>query len=265
VHRLLTLRWLAFTLVVLALAGVFVQLGRWQLHRLDDREHRNTVTRANLAAAPAPVTEALGPDRRVARDNEWRIVTATGTYDTAHQVVARYRNVKDRPGFEIVTPLLLPDGTAVLVDRGFVPRATNSSDLPAVPAAATGTVTVTGKLRHSEHGADSATHPVDGQVRLINAPAIAASTGLDLADGYMTVDEQVPAPGAGLSGFPLPELDSGPHFFYALQWFFFALLALGGLVYFAREDVRGGGTEGETADRELRADRGPADRGAGLG
>ncbi len=264
-HRLLTGRWVAFTLVVLALAGVFVQLGRWQLHRLDEREQRNAVTRANLAAAPAPIDEALGADRRVARDNEWRSVRVTGRYDAQHQIVARYRNVKDRPGFEIVTPLLLEDGTAILVDRGFVPRATNSSDLPAVPEPVAGTVSVTGKLRHSEHGADNATRPVNGQVRLINAPAIAASTGLRLPDGYMTVDEQIPAPGAGLSGLPLPELDSGPHFFYALQWFFFALLALGGLVYFAREDVRGGRTEGDTADRELRADRGHADRGAGLG
>ena len=32
----------------------------------------------------------------------------------------RYRNVKDRPGFEIVTPLMLADGKAVLVDRGFL-------------------------------------------------------------------------------------------------------------------------------------------------
>jgi len=263
VRRLLTVRWIARALVVLALAGVFIELGQWQLHRLDQRQHRNQVTRTNLAAVPAPLADVLGPDRRVGTATEWRSVVATGRYDVSHQIVARYRNVKDRPGFEIVTPLLLDDGTAILVDRGFVPRATNSSDLPEVPEPAAGTVTVTGRLRHSERGDEHATHPVHGQVRLINGPAIAASTGLPLADGYMTEDEQVPPPGEGLSGLPGPEIDSGPHFFYAMQWFFFALLALGGLVYFAREDVRGDGDK--TADRGLRADRGRAHGGPGLG
>ena len=262
--RLLTVRWLAFALAVLVLAGVCIELGRWQMHRLDERRDRNTVTRANLAAASAPVADVLGPDRTVGRDKEWRSVVATGRYDAAHQVVIRYRNVRDQPGFEVVTPLLLADGTAILVDRGFVPRATNSSHVPELPPPAPGEVTVTGRLRHSERGDDSATQPVNGQARLINAPAIAASTGLRLADGYMTVDEQVPAQAEGLSGLPGPEIDSGPHFFYALQWFFFALLALGGLVYFAREDVRGGKSDTATQDRGLRPDRRHADRGAGV-
>ncbi len=262
--RLLTVRWLAFTLAVLVLAGVCIQLGRWQLHRLDERRDRNAVTRTNLAAAPGPVTEVLGPDRVIGRDKEWRSVVATGRFDPDHQIVIKYRNVKDRPGFEVVTPLLLADGTAILVDRGFVPRATASSDVPDLPPPATGDVTVTGKLRHSERGDDGATRPVDGAARLINANAIAASTGLRLADGYMTVDEQVPAPAEGLAGLPGPEIDSGPHFFYALQWFFFALLALGGLVYFARQEVIGAEPDTASPDRGLRDDRRHADRGAGI-
>jgi cytochrome oxidase assembly protein ShyY1 len=258
-RRLLTFRWIAFTVVVLVLTGVFVQLGRWQLHRLDERHQRNAATRANLAAAPAPLDQVVGPDRRVDRANEWRRAVVTGQYDATHGIVVRYRNVKGDPGFEIVTPLLLDDGSAVLVDRGFVARERSSSQLPGgVPDPAQGQVTVTGRLRHSENGESQAVTPIDGHTRLINGPAIAAATGLRLVDGYMTVDEQVPPPGAGLSGLPLPELDSGPHFFYAMQWFFFALLALGGLVYFAREDVRSGRKQAvaePAADRGLRADR----------
>jgi cytochrome oxidase assembly protein ShyY1 len=36
-----------------------------------------------------------------------------------------------------------------------------------------------------------------------------------------------PAPGAPVR-LPLPSLDEGPHFGYAIQWFLFALIALGG-------------------------------------
>jgi cytochrome oxidase assembly protein ShyY1 len=259
-RRLLTPRWIAFTLVVLVLAGVFVQLGRWQLHRLDERHQRNAITRSNIAAAPAALGDALGPGRTVERANEWRRVTVTGRYDPANQIVARYRNVGGDPGFEIVTPLLLDDGTAILVDRGFIQRDRNNSQAPSgVPAPTSGQVTVTGRLLHSERGESAAITPVDGHARLINAPAIAAATGLNLPDGYLALEEQVPPPAAGLTGLPLPELDSGPHFFYALQWFFFALLALGGLVYFAREDIRSGGNSKPVStpaeDRRLRADR----------
>ncbi len=259
-RRLLTLRWIAFTLVVLVLAGVFVQLGRWQLHRLDERHQRNAITRSNIAAAPASLGEVLGPGRTVDRANEWRRVTVTGRYDPANQIVIRYRNVKDQPGFEIVTPLLLNDGTAILVDRGFIQRDRNNSQVPSgVPAPTAGQVTVTGRLLHSERGESAAITPVDGHARLINAPAIATATGLNLPDGYLALEEQVPPPAAGLTGLPLPELDSGPHFFYAMQWFFFALLALGGLVYFAWEDVRSGRKREPVStpaeDRRLRADR----------
>ena len=239
-RRLLTPRWIAFTVVVVVLAGVFVQLGRWQLHRLDDRHQRNAIIRTNIAAEPASLGAALGGADKVERSNEWRRVSLSGRYDPAHQIVIRYRNVKDRPGFEIVTPLLLADGSAILVDRGFVQRDRNSSEVPSdVPAPTAGEVTVTGRLRHSENGEPEATDAADGHARLINAPAIATATGLKLADGYVTLDEQNPPPAEGLTSLPLPEIDSGPHFFYALQWFFFALLAVGGLLYFARDEVRG--------------------------
>lgn len=282
VRRLFTPRAISLALAVVLLAAAFVQLGRWQLHRSSDRSDRNDITRANLAAPATPVAEVLPAGRTVDRAIEWRTVVATGRYDERNQVVIKYRNVKDRPGFEVVTPLLLADGTAVLVDRGFLPRASGSSQIPEIPPAPSGEVTVTGRLRHSERGETEAIRPVDGAARLINAEAIAASSGLRLLDGYMTVERQLPPAGDAWTGLPGPELDGGPHFFYALQWFFFALLAIGGLIYFTREDVRrdrveaplgdaGESEDGEPADatagppdRGLRADRGPADRGTGL-
>jgi cytochrome oxidase assembly protein ShyY1 len=236
------MRGLALALAVILLAGTCVQLGRWQLHRLGDRKERNDITRSNLAAPPTPLHEVVGPGQPVGRQHEWRQVTATGRYDESKQIVIKYRNVKDRPGFEIVTPLLLDDGTAVLVDRGFLPRAGSSSAVPAIPPAPTGQVTITGRLRHSERGDREAVTPVDRQARLINAGAIGRATGLDLVDGYIAADD--PA----FTQPPLPELNGGPHFFYALQWFFFALLAIGGLVYFSREESRARRVADERSD-----------------
>jgi cytochrome oxidase assembly protein ShyY1 len=269
--------------VILLLAGVCVELGRWQLHRLDERKARNGVTRTNLAAPPAPLAEVVGPQRVVGDQHDWRTAVVTGRYDASKQVVIRYRNVNDRPGFEIVTPLLLADGSGILVDRGFLPRQGAELAPLSVPAVPSGQVTVTGRLHRSERGGNTnGGTPAGGTARLINGPEFASALGLSLYDGYLTVDRQQPPADPAFGGFPGPEIDDGPHFFYALQWFFFALLAIGGLVYFSRQDIQGdkseegdssGGQAGRPdpepvaagpADRGLRADRGHPDGGAGL-
>jgi cytochrome oxidase assembly protein ShyY1 len=235
----MNVRWLTAALGVLVLAAVCVLLGRWQLHRLDERKARNEVTRSNLAAAPAPIDQIVGPQGLVGDQHAWRTAIVTGTYDASKQVILKYRNVDDRPGFEIVTPLLLPDGKAVLVDRGFLDRQGAELMPSHVPAVPTGEVTVTGRLRRSENGGHTnGGTPDDGTARLINGPDFAKVLGLNLYDGYLTIDKQQPPNDPAFDSFPGPEIDDGPHFFYALQWFFFALLAIGGLVYFTRQNQK---------------------------
>lgn len=234
----MTRRWIGSALVILVLAGACVQLGRWQLHRLDERKDRNHVTTSNLAAAPAPISEIVGPDHVIGPQHDWRTAVVTGRFDASKQIVVRYRNVNDRPGFEIVTPLILTDGTALLVDRGFLARQSSELAPTAIPAVPSGEVTVTGRLRRSEHGGHtSGGTPVDGTARLINGPDYSGVLGLKLYDGYLATDQQQPAADPAFGKFPGPEIDDGPHFFYALQWFFFALMAIGGLVYFSRQDL----------------------------
>jgi cytochrome oxidase assembly protein ShyY1 len=259
-------RWIAAALVILVLAGACVQLGRWQLHRLDERKARNDVTRSNLAAPPASLDDVVGPQRVVGEQHDWRMATVTGRFDASKQVVLRYRNVSDKPGFEIVTPLLLANGDAVLVDRGFLARQGGELAPATIPSVPSGDVTVTGRLRRSERGGHtSGGVPVDGTARLINGPEFATALGLTLYDGYLTVDHQEPAADPAFGGFPGPEIDDGPHFFYALQWFFFALLAIGGLIYFSRRDVQGDSSEGEPGSAEGSPEGGPEPAGAAAG
>ena len=247
----MNVRWIAAALAVLVLAGVCVQLGRWQLHRLDERKARNDVTRTNLAAPPAPLDQILGPQGVVGDQHAWRTAVVTGTFDASKQIVMRYRNVDDRPGFEIVTPLRLADGKAVLMDRGFLARQGAELAPLSIPAVPTGEVTITGRLQRSERGGSTTGGtPDNGTARLINGPDFAKVLGLNLYDGYLTVDKQVPANDPAFGAFPGPEIDDGPHFFYALQWFFFALLALGGLVYFSRQEVHGDKSAGDSATPE---------------
>jgi cytochrome oxidase assembly protein ShyY1 len=247
----MNVRWIAAALAIIVLAGVCVELGRWQLHRLDDRKARNAVTRANLAAPPAPIDEIVGPQGLVGDQHAWRTAVVTGRYDASKQVILKYRNVSDKPGFEVVTPLMLSDGKSVLVDRGFLTREGSELMPLSVPAVPSGEVTVTGRLQRSERGGSTnGGTPDGGTARLINGPDFAKALGLNLYDGYLTIDKQDPANDQAFGAFPGPEIDDGPHFFYALQWFFFALLAIGGLVYFTRQDSSGERSAEDSAETE---------------
>src|SRR5438270_11158221 len=88
---LLSRQWVILTLVGLALIPVMIKLGFWQLHRHEHKVAQNALIAGNLAARPVPVTELTAPGHTVPHGDMWRRVTATGTYDTAHEVVVRQR------------------------------------------------------------------------------------------------------------------------------------------------------------------------------
>src|SRR3712207_467178 len=155
---LLTPRWLAAAAVTVAAAVVMVLLGNWQMDRYRERSAVNDRIDAAESAAPVPLTSVLtaptapgtaGPSP--GRAKAWTKVTMTGRYDPAHEIQARGRTVDRAVGFEIVTPLVLADGTAVLVDRGWIPPAPGGAvAAPSVPPAPAGTVTVVGRIHLSE-------------------------------------------------------------------------------------------------------------------
>jgi len=235
---LLERRWLAFLLLVVVLAAVCVQLGLWQLERFNQRQEDNARIASYLAADPAPVDEVLVGARSVPPSQEWRRVTAVGTYDPAGQVVVRYQSREDRRGVDVVTPLITAGGTAVLVDRGWLAAdGAAVSDVP-IPPPPPGTVTVTGWLRSDSQADAVATRPESGQVRAISSTGIAGTVDYPLYPGYIALTGQTP-PETELAPATAPDLGQGPHFFYGLQWFFFAALALFGWSYFAWLEARG--------------------------
>ncbi len=126
--------------------------------------------RANEDLAPAPVEDVLSPSGTVAEDDEWRLVTATGTYDTDNTVVVRYRTRDGQSGVDVVVPLVTADGTALLVDRGWMAsenQGASPTDLPAPPA---GEVTVEGWVRADATGDSTAVD--DHSTRAISSTEI---------------------------------------------------------------------------------------------
>ena len=234
---LLTRRWLVFAAVVVLLGYLAWWLGQWQFDRLESRKADNAVVRANEDRDPAPVADVLAPGRAVEEDDEWRQVTATGTYDTDDTVIVRYRTRDGQSGVEAVVPFVTTEGPTLLVDRGWMPAANQGAAVPAdLPAPPSGEVTVEGWVRADATGPSTA---VDGRsTRAISSTEIGPAIGQEVYGGFVMLESEDGEPAAGLEPVQLPELNNGPHFFYGLQWWFFGVLALFGFGYLAWDERR---------------------------
>lgn len=229
---LFTRRWLGLLLAVLVVSVTCVELGLWQFRRYSERSNANHVTESNLSADPVPVDQVMGTDQPPAESDQWRVVTATGTYDTAHQLAVLYRTRDGQPGIDVVVPLVTGSGAGLVVDRGWVQTPGNGNQTPDLPPPPPGQVTITGWVRINA-GSGSETEISDGSMRAISSEAIRTTVPYDLYDGFVDLTSEslaaTPAPARAAT----PDLGSGPHFFYGVQWFFFALLAFGFWCYFA--------------------------------
>jgi cytochrome oxidase assembly protein ShyY1 len=141
-------------------------------------------------------------------------------------------------GYEIVVPLVLPDGSAFLVDRGWVPNG-RSGSAPggrpdAVPEPPAGTVSVVARLRSSEprRGHDLPA----GQVGSVSVAQIAEAIGRPTYRAYGALLKETPAPAdaPALLDPVRTEGGEGINASYAVQWAVFALLGLGFPVWIIR-------------------------------
>lgn len=234
---LLSRRWVLFALAVGLLALLCVRLGEWQFDRLHDREQRNEWTRTNLAAEPAPVEDVLAVGQTVPADREWMRVEVTGVYDADETVVLRYQARDGRSGVDLVTPLVTDAGTAVLVDRGWL-ATDNTGDLPTdPPAPPPGEVTVAGFARAGAPPLE-ATAVTDGSTRAISSETIARALDYPVYGGYVAARSESPEAARPLEPVETPDLGEGPHFFYGIQWWFFAALAIFGFGYLVWDERR---------------------------
>lgn len=235
---LLSRRWIGFALFVAILATVCIRLGFWQYHRLEARLASNEITQSHLQADPVALSDALTPRQNVTEKDEWMRVTAAGQYDTAHQITVRYKTRDSQPGVNVVTPLVTESGEAILIDRGWMHTNNRGEKPDQVPAPPSGIVNVTGWLRPDSQADDRAVTPDEGQVRAIASDGIASQVPYDLYDGYISLRDSEPEPNTSLATESEPDLGQGPHLFYAVQWWFFAGLAIFGFGYFAYSEAR---------------------------
>lgn len=242
-------RWWWTTLIVVAAMGVTVRLGIWQLDR---NAQRQAQIKQVLVMQAMPMLDLnLRPVPNNLITMEYRQVTVTGQYDFSQQVALRNqaRNLElgDEPGFALVTPLVLPDGTAVVVERGWIPLQYSTPD-SWQQFNEPGIISLQGVLRlsmtHGELGstlADPTLAPGETRLNIWNFVNL---TRLQLQIPYPILEVYIQqSPNANLNALPYrlvdqPDLDPGEHIGFAAQWFFFcALLLFGYPIWLKKQKV----------------------------
>ncbi|WP_315498332.1 SURF1 family protein [Corynebacterium durum] len=213
----------------------FTVLAPWQLHKNEAKTERNHNIEAAFETDPVPLSEIFTTRGKVADGKEWRRVSMTGHYLPESEVLLRLRPVNSSPAFQALTPFRLNSGEIMLVNRGFVPA--NQDNVPDIPAAPSEEVTIVGYARLDEPPPSH--EPLTDQGRLqvsgINSQQIADLTHLELGKDYVQLSDGQPGT---LSAIPLPQLDSGPHLSYGIQWIAFGIMAPLGLGYFVWAEMR---------------------------
>lgn len=242
-QRYLTPLWIAGHLLVLLVAAVFIRLGIWQLDRLEERRSFNSIVAERLAAPPSDLSRLL---TEPSDELEYRQTFVEGTFDVSEEILVRSRTNNGEAGFHVVTPLVQADGsTAVLINRGWVPLELDTPPVsPALPP--TGRVRLTGTVRDSQSApALGPRDPAEGsleRVYWIDIPRIQQQSSYVLAPVSVELADQMPVqPGSLPVPVAPPELTAGSHLAYAIQWFAFALIGLGGYAALLRRSRKTGG------------------------
>lgn len=233
---------IAGAVLAVLVAAVCIRLGFWQLDRLEQRRERNAAQREALALPPLELTGdslaavAADPARFL-----YRRVRASGRYQPEEEVVLRGRSMGGRPGVHLLTPLRLESGASLLVLRGWAPSP-DGATVELAPLRERAPRPVEGiVLLPPAEVENPRAREVDNALSLqrldlatVQRRATSAVLPLYLQQLPTPADPELPA------RLPLPEMDDdGPHLGYAVQWFSFAAIALGGFLLLAWRRRRG--------------------------
>jgi cytochrome oxidase assembly protein ShyY1 len=206
---------------LLILAGCLVA-GKWQFDRGMDRRAENSMIEANLdlPAVDFQAASSWSEDRRL-----WRQFTIEGRFLPEHEILMRNRYHNEQYGFGVATLFLLADGRQVWIDRGWVKAGASATTPPEVAPVPTQVISLDVRYRNDAldakiRGSFFATGSSGERLSKWNQEALVASEPFyfDLIGGGFVPD---------VATNP-PAVSDGPHIAYAIQWWFFGLLALFG-------------------------------------
>ncbi|QFY63671.1 SURF1 family protein (plasmid) [Rhizobium grahamii] len=224
--------------MMVLLIAALISLGVWQIERLSWKEA--LIARVDQRVHAEPVTAPARAEwEKVSRaTDEYRHVTAEGTFDNGKETLI-YASTTLGPGYWVITPLNLDDGTSILINRGFVPTekrdpATRGEGQISTPVKIAGLLRITepkGTLIKSNDPANERWYSRD--VAAIAEQRNVANVAPFFIDADVT---QNPGglPVGGLTQIAFPN----NHLVYAITWFVLAIMAVGLLAFVLRSELR---------------------------
>ncbi len=221
------------SLATLAGLAILIALGSWQLQRLQWKEGLIAQLGARAHASPIPLKAALA-DAAAGADVEYTHVLLIGRFrhDLERYV---YAPGQGDWGYHVITPMELGDGSAILINRGYVPRQQldPSKRIAGQPA---GLVEVRGLLRRPPPDRPWYIPAGDPKTRTWSWPELGGiarsmygASSPALAPLYIDADagDAASVPAGGATRMEL----SNRHLEYALTWFALAAALAGVYAY----------------------------------
>ncbi len=226
---------------LLAFVG-FIALGTWQVER---RAWKLDLIERVEKRVHAPAVAAPGPDRWAqvtAASDEYRHVQVAGVFAT--DAPAFVQAVTDLgPGFWVLSPLRLGDGSVVMINRGFVNEAQRKSIAAIGATSSTPPVTVTGLLRISEPGGGFLRHNDAAADRWFSRDVAAIASArrlrnvapyfIDAEASRTSIEAAVSAPIGGLTVITF----HNNHLVYAITWYTLAAMVAAAFIHARRRPI----------------------------
>lgn len=207
------------TLVTAGAVLLFIVLGNWQLDRAAEKRALYAAfdhAGPNLALPPASV-----------HTERYQRVSAHGSYDPGHQFLLDNMTHAGQAGVHVLAPLLLADGSAVLVNRGWLPFGATRANLPD-PAVSADSRTISGRLDQLPRPAIRIeAQAMSGWPRLVSYPQmeeLATALGRELRPQLILLDPREPE--GYVREWRVPGTTPDRHLAYAIQWFALAATAV---------------------------------------
>lgn len=209
-------RFVLLTIATVLAIGVTASLGRWQLSRASQKQALQAALEmqsAKPALEGAALKAAANPLPLVHQRARLK-----GRWAQGHTVFLDNRQMDTRVGFFAMTPLILLEGGAIVVQRGWVPR--NFEDRTRLPLVDTpqGVVEIEGRIAPAPPKLYELSSPGVAAIRQnLDLEQFKVETGLPLMPITLV---QTGAPSEGLlREWPAVNVGVDKHYGYAFQWF----------------------------------------------
>ncbi len=211
--------------VYLILLGLLCSLGAWQLRRAEEKKQYLQEQKQAQQEKRMVLNQHDSIDLK---SLEYKKVSVTGQYDVSHQFLIDNQIKKGRPGYFVMTPLIM-DGhnRSVLINRGWIPMNKDRSIKPDI-AIDKVTTTLTGRINHFPvvgiklAGADIPTDSWPAVVQVVNTEILAKRLGYPLFNFQIELDVNM-TDGYDRTWKDRVIMPPEKHLAYAVQWFALAI------------------------------------------